>query len=102
MAVGLGGLSIAGRDPHPISQNRFWKLRTRHRPLEGLDRTADGLGLVGLAGWVGFACCLDSPTYYVYYQDVFISKVMLCNDSLKPYWKKKFIDDLPHLFAHVV
>ena len=39
---------------------------------------------------------------YKWYQDAFISKVMLRNDSLKPYGKDKFIDGLPHLFAHKV
>ena len=55
MAVRSGGLSIGGRDPYPISQNQFWKVRTCRRLLEGSDRTADGSGLVGLARWVGFA-----------------------------------------------
>ena len=27
---------------------------------------------------------------------------MLCEDCLKPYWKEKFIANLPHLFAHKV
>ncbi|KAG2711388.1 hypothetical protein I3760_04G073800, partial [Carya illinoinensis] len=36
---------------------------------------------------------------YRWYQDVFTSRVMLRNDSQKPYWKEKFIDGLPHLFA---
>ncbi|KAG2685236.1 hypothetical protein I3760_10G115400 [Carya illinoinensis] len=36
---------------------------------------------------------------YRWYQDVFTSRVMLRNDSQKPYWKEKFIDGLPHPFA---
>ncbi|KAG2682794.1 hypothetical protein I3760_10G001400 [Carya illinoinensis] len=36
---------------------------------------------------------------YRWYQDVFTSRVMLRDDSQKPYWKEKFIDGLPHLFA---
>ncbi|KAG2721071.1 hypothetical protein I3760_02G064200 [Carya illinoinensis] len=36
---------------------------------------------------------------YRWYKDVFMSRVMLRNDSQKPYWKEKFIDGLPHLFA---
>lgn len=39
---------------------------------------------------------------YRWYQNVFISIVMFCNDSLKPYQKEKFIDGLYHLFAHKV
>jgi len=39
---------------------------------------------------------------YRWYQDVFISRVMLRTDSFKPYWKEKFIDGLPSLFAHKV
>jgi len=39
---------------------------------------------------------------YRWYQDVFISKVMLRDDSQKPYWKEKFIDGLPRLFAYKV
>ncbi|KAG7954930.1 hypothetical protein I3843_11G046100 [Carya illinoinensis] len=36
---------------------------------------------------------------YRWYQDVFTSRVMLRDDSQKSYWKEKFIDGLPHLFA---
>ncbi|KAG2684775.1 hypothetical protein I3760_10G090900 [Carya illinoinensis] len=36
---------------------------------------------------------------YRWYQDVFTSRVMLRDDSQKPYWKEKFIDGLSHLFA---
>jgi len=39
---------------------------------------------------------------YRWYQDVFLFRVMLRNDSFKPYWKEKFIDGLPSLFAHKV
>ena len=39
---------------------------------------------------------------YRWYQDVFISKVMLRKDCHKPYWKEKFIDGLPPIFAHKV
>ena len=47
---------------------------------------------------------LRCPTMFDYrwYQDVFISIVMLRKDYYKPYWKQKFIDDLPHIFAHKV
>ncbi|KAG7967625.1 hypothetical protein I3843_08G108200, partial [Carya illinoinensis] len=34
-----------------------------------------------------------------FYKDVFMSRVMLREDSQKPYWKEKFIDGLPRLFA---
>ena len=46
-------------------------------------------------------CC---PTMYDYrwHQDVFISRVMVRFDRQKPYWKEKFIDGLPSLFAHKV
>ncbi|KAL4627950.1 hypothetical protein ACB092_05G203400 [Castanea dentata] len=36
------------------------------------------------------------------YEDVFISRVMLKKDSTKPYWKERFIDGLPPIFAHKV
>ena len=39
---------------------------------------------------------------YRWYQDVFLSCVMVRSDSQKPYWKEKFIDGLPSLFAHKV
>ena len=39
---------------------------------------------------------------YRWYQDVFISRVMLRKDCYKPYWKEKFIDGLPPIFAHKV
>ena len=39
---------------------------------------------------------------YRWYQDVFISKVMLRKDCHKPYWKERFIDGLPPIFAHKV
>jgi hypothetical protein len=47
---------------------------------------------------------LRCPTMsdYRWYQDVFLSRVMLRVDSQKPYWKAKFIDGLPSLFAHKV
>ena len=45
-----------------------------------------------------------SPTMsnYRWYQDVFISRVMLQKNCYKPYQKEKFIDGLPHIFAHKV
>jgi hypothetical protein len=47
---------------------------------------------------------LRCPTMFDYrwYQDVFHSRVMLRLDSQKPYWKEKFINGLPSLFAHKV
>ena len=30
------------------------------------------------------------------------SRVILREDSNKPFWKEKFIDDLPNLFAHKI
>jgi hypothetical protein len=43
-----------------------------------------------------------SMSDYKWYQDVFLSCVMLRTDSFKPYWKEKFIDGLSSLFAHKV
>ena len=47
---------------------------------------------------------LNCPTMFDYkwYQDVFTSRVMLRKDCHKPYWKEKFIDVLPPIFAHKV
>ena len=47
---------------------------------------------------------LSCPTMseYRWYQDVFISRVMLRKDCYKFYWKEKFIDGLPPIFAHKV
>ena len=47
---------------------------------------------------------LRCPTMFDYrwYQDVFISRVMLRKDCYKPYWKENFIDGLPPIFAHKV
>ena len=47
---------------------------------------------------------LRCPTIndYRWYQDVFISRVMLRKDCHKPYWKEKFIDGLPPIFTHKV
>jgi hypothetical protein len=39
---------------------------------------------------------------YRWYQDVFLSRVMVRSNSQKPYWKEKFIDGLTSLFAHKV
>ena len=39
---------------------------------------------------------------YRWFQDVFIYRVMLRKDYLKPYWKKKFIVGLPPLSAQKV
>ena len=47
---------------------------------------------------------LRCPTMFDYrwYQDVFIFRVMLQKDCYKLYWKEKFIDGLPPIFAHKV
>jgi hypothetical protein len=47
---------------------------------------------------------LKCPTMsdFRWYEDVFTSKVMLREYSNKPYWKEKFIDGLPNLFAHKI
>ncbi|KAI5323148.1 hypothetical protein L3X38_032220 [Prunus dulcis] len=37
-----------------------------------------------------------------WYKDVFISRVMLRGDSNQPFWKEKFINGLPNLFAHKI
>ncbi|KAI5350918.1 hypothetical protein L3X38_003809 [Prunus dulcis] len=37
-----------------------------------------------------------------WYKDVFISRVMLRDDSNQPFWKEKFINGLPNLFAHKI
>ena len=37
-----------------------------------------------------------------WYEDIFTSRVMLREDSNKPYWKEKFIDGLPNLFPHKI
>ena len=45
--------------------------------------------------------CPTMPDYR-WYQDVFISRVMLRKDCHKLYWKERFIDSLPPIFAHKV
>ncbi|CAL8134174.1 unnamed protein product [Prunus armeniaca] len=35
-----------------------------------------------------------------WYKDVFVSRVMLRDDSNQPFWKEKFVNGLPNLFAH--
>ena len=47
---------------------------------------------------------LRCPTMFDYrwYKDVFISRVMIQKDCLKPYWKEKFIARLPPFFARKV
>ena len=47
---------------------------------------------------------LKCPTMsdFRWYEDVFTSRVMLREDSNKSYWKEKFIDGLPNLFAHKI
>jgi hypothetical protein len=37
-----------------------------------------------------------------WYEAVFTSRVMVRDDSNKPFWKEKFIDGLPNLFAHKI
>ena len=44
----------------------------------------------------------STMTNYKWYQDVFVSRVMLQKDCHKPYWKERFIDGLPPIFAHKV
>ena len=47
---------------------------------------------------------LKCPTMsdFRWYENVFTSRVMLKEDSNKPFWKEKFIDGLPNLFAHKI
>ena len=47
---------------------------------------------------------LRCPTMsdYRWYQDVFISRVVLRKNCHKSYWKERFIDSLPPIFAHKV
>jgi hypothetical protein len=47
---------------------------------------------------------LKCPTMsdFRWYEDVFISRVMLREDSNKSFWKEKFINGLPNLFAHKI
>jgi len=47
---------------------------------------------------------LRCPTLsdFRWYKDVFLSRVMLREDSNQPFWKEKFINGLPHLFAHKI
>ena len=47
---------------------------------------------------------LKCPTMsdFRWYSDVFTSRVMLRDDSNKPFWKEKFIDGFPNLFAHKI
>jgi hypothetical protein len=37
-----------------------------------------------------------------WYKDVFLSRVMLREDSNQPFWNEKFINGLPHFFAHKI
>ena len=39
---------------------------------------------------------------YKWYQDVFVSRIMLQKDCHKPCWKEWFIDSLPPIFAHKI
>jgi hypothetical protein len=47
---------------------------------------------------------LRCPTLsdFRWYKDAFHSRVMLREDSNQPFWKEKFINGLPHLFAHKI
>jgi len=47
---------------------------------------------------------LRCPTLsdFRWYKDVFLSRVMLRDDSNQPFWKEKFVNGLPHLFAHKI
>jgi hypothetical protein len=47
---------------------------------------------------------LRCPTLsnFRWYKDVFLSRVMSRDDSNQPFWKEKFINGLPHLFAHKI
>ena len=44
----------------------------------------------------------STMTDYRWYQDVFVSWIMLRKDCHKPYWKERFIDGLPPIFAYKV
>ena len=43
----------------------------------------------------------STVTNYRWHQDVF-SRIILREDCHKPYWKERFIDDLPPVFVHKV
>ena len=47
---------------------------------------------------------LTCPTLsdFRWYKDVFMSRVMMRDDSNKPFWKEKFVNGLPNLFAHKI
>lgn len=47
---------------------------------------------------------LRCPTLidFKWYKKVFISRVMLRDDSSQPFWKGRFINGLPNLFAHKI
>ncbi|XP_059650405.1 uncharacterized protein LOC132296207 [Cornus florida] len=47
---------------------------------------------------------LTCPTIsdFRWYKDVFLSRVIIRDDSNKPFWKEKFINSLPNLFAHKI
>lgn len=47
---------------------------------------------------------LTCPTLsdFRWYKDVFLSRVMMREDSNKPFWKEKFVNGLPNLFAHKI
>ena len=54
-----------------------------------------------VSGWLNILRC-STMTDYSWYQDVFVSRIMLRKDCHKPYWKERFIDGLPPIFAHKV
>ena len=47
---------------------------------------------------------LGCPTLsdFRWYKDVFTSRVMLRDDCTESFWKEKFINGLPSLFAHKI
>ncbi|KAL7259114.1 hypothetical protein ACSBR1_005087 [Camellia fascicularis] len=45
--------------------------------------------------------CLALSDFH-WYKDVFTSRVMLRDDCTRSFWKEKFINGLPNLFAHKI
>ncbi|KAL0004920.1 hypothetical protein SO802_012481 [Lithocarpus litseifolius] len=54
------------------------------------SRVSDYLNNLRCPTMSNYRCC----------QAVFLSRVMLWKDCKKPYWKEKFLDGLPPIFAH--
>ena len=126
LVTGFSGTLRGWRDSYLTKDSKESIKNAVKKNDEGFPIFDESIGCIILDGvntliytilkhFVGTPSNISSPIYdllnnlrcptmsdYRWYQDVFISRVMLRKDCHKLYWKERFIDSLPPIFAHKV